>query len=305
MNSSRTRNGAFAVDRVREVSLHALAVPSFCQMEKKLGLIAGNGRFPLIFAQQARNEGYTLVAVAHRGETLPEIEAWVDELTWVYVGQLGKIIRTFQRAGVKKAVMAGGIRKVRLLRNFRPDFRGASFLARIKTREDDGLLRGVAEELEAEGIKVLESTFCLSRIIPGRGVLTARVPSDSQWEDIRLGFRIAKEIGRLGVGQTVVIKNGVVVAVEAVEGTDAAIDRGATLGGKGCVVVKASKPSQDLRFDVPAVGVETVKNLHRVGAAVLSVEAGRTILLEKEELLRTAEQAGIAVVAVDDAQGSS
>jgi len=128
---------------------------------KKLGLIAGNGKFPLIFAEEARREGFKLVAVAHRGETLEEIERMVDEVTWIYVGQLGKIIRTFKRAGVSEAVMAGGMRKVKLLTNFRPDFRGASFLARFKRSDDDTLLRGVAEELETEGIKILESTLCV------------------------------------------------------------------------------------------------------------------------------------------------
>ena len=265
---------------------------------KKLGLIAGNGKFPLIFAEEARREGFKLVAVAHRGETLEEIETMVDEITWIYVGQLGKIIRTFKRAGVTEAVMAGGIRKVKLFGNFRPDLRGAKFLARVKSREDDALLRGVAEELEGEGIRVLASTLCLSQLMATEGVLTQCSPTAVQWEDVRLGFRLAKEIGRLGIGQTVVIKNQVVVAVEAVEGSDAAIQRGGTLAQSGCVVVKVSKPQQDLRFDVPAVGIETIKKLHEVGGAVLAVEAEKTLLLEKEALLREAERFGIAVVAV-------
>jgi UDP-2,3-diacylglucosamine hydrolase len=265
---------------------------------KKLGLIAGNGKFPLMFAQEAKRLGYTLVAVAHRGETLEEIADLVDEVTWVYVGQLGKIIRTFRAAGITNAVMAGGIRKVKLLGNFRPDLRGARFLARVKSREDDALLRGLAEELAGEGIEILQSTLCLSEIIPAEGVLTRSAPSPKQWEDIRLGFRVAKEVGRLGVGQTVIVKNGVVVAVEAVEGTDATIQRGGVLAKSGCVVVKVSKPHQDLRFDVPAVGVDTVKRMHEVRGAVLAVEAGRTILLEKESLLKDAEAFGISVVAV-------
>lgn len=270
---------------------------------KKLGLIAGNGRFPLIFAEQAQREGFSLVVIAHRGETLREIESIAETVTWVYVGQLGKIIRTFHKAGVCQAVMAGGIRKVKLFTNFRPDLRGASFLARVNSREDDGLLRGVAEELEGEGIKILKSTLCLSQLIASEGVLTGRAPTKSEWDDVRLGFRIAKEIGRLGVGQTVVVKKGVVLAVEAIEGTDAAIRRAGELAKGGCVVVKVSKPGQDLRFDVPAVGVDTVKNLQDAGARVLAVEAEKTILLEKEALLRNAEAAGIAVVAVREAEG--
>jgi len=265
---------------------------------KKLGLIAGNGKFPLLFAAEAKREGYTVVAVAHRGETPEEIVGLANEVTWIRVGQLGKIIRTFQNAGVTRAVMAGGIRKVKLFGNFRPDLRGVAFLARLKSREDDALLRGVADELASEGIVVVESTLCLPHIVPAEGVLTAQAPSAAQWQDIRLGFRMAKEIGRLGIGQTAVVKAGVVIAVEAVEGTDAAIERGGSIAGAGCVVVKVSKPGQDLRFDVPAVGVDTIKNLCAARAAVLAVEAGKTIILERDECLREASNSGVAVVAV-------
>ena len=144
---------------------------------KKLGLIAGNGKFPLIFAEQARKEGYSLVAVAHRGETVKEIEDLLEDVTWIYVGQLGKMIRTFLRAGITEAVMAGGIHKVKFLENFRPDLRGVKFLARIKSKDDDALLRGVAEELESEGIKILNSTLCVPQIVASEGVLTRRAPS--------------------------------------------------------------------------------------------------------------------------------
>ena len=265
---------------------------------KKLGLIAGNGRFPLIFAQAAKCAGLSVIAVAHRGETDSAIEAVADKVTWVYVGQLGKIIRTFQRFGVSEAVMAGGIRKVKLFGNFRPDLRGARFLAGLKSREDDALLRGIANELESDGIRVVESTLCVPQIISAQGVLTKRAPAEEEWQDIKLGFTIAKEVGRLGIGQTVIVKKQVVLAVEAVEGTDAAIRRAGALAKAGCVVVKVSKPQQDLRFDVPAVGIETINRMHEVRAAVLAVEAGKTILLEKDELLRQADQYGMAVVGV-------
>lgn len=265
---------------------------------KNVGLIAGNGKFPLIFAQEAKREGYEVIAVAHRGETVPEIETVADAVTWIYVGQLGKIIRTFQQAGVKQAVMAGGIRKVKLFGNFRPDLRGVSFLARMKSREDDDLLRGIAGELERDGIKIIESTFCLADIMPKIGTLTSHQPNAAQQRDVEIGFAAAKEIGRLGIGQTVVVKDGVIVAVEAIEGTDAAILRGGALAKHGCVVVKVSKPQQDLRFDVPAVGVDTIKSMAQVGAAVLAVEAEKTILIEKEALLAEAQRQGIAVLAV-------
>ncbi len=265
---------------------------------RKLGLIAGNGKFPLIFAEQAKREGVSLVTVAHRGETLEEIEKAADGVTWVYVGELGKIIRTFKQAGVEEAVMAGGIKKIKLFSNFRPDLRGAAFLARVRSREDDQLLRGVAAELERDGIRVVESTLFLSRIIPQEGALTRRSPTKEEWEDIRLGFETAKEVGRLGIGQCVVVKRGVVLAVEAAEGTDAAIRRGGELGKDGFVAVKVSKPQQDLRFDVPAVGLETIRTLAGLKGAVLAVEAGKTILLEQEQLIEEADRGGIAVVAV-------
>jgi len=265
---------------------------------KKLGLIAGNGKFPLIFAGQAKREGVALVTVAHRGETPKEIEEFSEETTWVYVGELGKIIRTFHSAGVEEAVMVGGIRKARLFSTFRPDLRGVAFLAKIRSRDDDRLLRGIAEELEGEGIRILKSTLFLSQIIPREGVLTRREPTTEQWEDVRFGFGVAKEAGRLGIGQTVVVKKRVILAIEAVEGTDAAIRRGGDLGKEGFVVVKVSKPGQDLRFDVPTVGVDTVRVLHDSRGAVLAVEADKTLLLETEELLREADRRGITVVAV-------
>ncbi len=266
---------------------------------RKLGLIAGNGKFPLIFTAEAKRQDVSLVVVAHRSETSEAIAELVDGVTWIFVGELGKIIRTFQEAGVEEAVMAGGISKVKLFPNFKPDLRGAAFLARVRSRDDDRLLRGVAEELESEGIRVLESTLFLSRIIPSEGILTRRTPTKSQWEDMQLGVEVAKAIGRLGVGQTVVVKDRVVLAVEAIEGTDAAIRRGGALVKEGVVVVKVSKPQQDLRFDVPAVGVETIQVLKEAGGEVLAVDAGKTILLEKDELLKEADRAGIVVAAMN------
>jgi DUF1009 family protein len=290
---SRNPNAVFAAD----IGAHGFFKPAMESL-KKLGVIAGNGNFPLILVDEAKRAGYEVIAVAHRGETDPAIESAADRVSWIYVGQLGKMIRIFQRAGVSAAVMAGGIRKVKLFGNFRPDLRGARFLAKIRSREDDALLRGIADELAADGIRILESTLCLPHILAEEGVLTRRAPRPGEWEDIRLGFQTAKEIGRLGIGQTVVVKRRVIVAVEAVEGTDLAIERGGALAKSGCVVVKTSKPHQDLRFDVPAVGCDTIKCLCRAGAAVLAVEAGKTILLEKEHMLRQADAHGIAVVGV-------
>lgn len=265
----------------------------------KVGLIAGSGRFPVIFAQNARDIGVRVIAVAHRGETAEEIEEFAEDVTWIRVGQLGKIIRTFRKAEVRNAVMAGGIQKVRMFSNFRPDPRGLALLARMRSRDDDQLLRGVAAELESEGIRVLESTLFLERIIPAEpGVLTRRQPTPEQWKDVRLGIPTAKALGGLGIGQTLVLREGVILAVEAIEGTDAAIRRGGGLVDGSVVVVKMSKPQQDLRFDVPAVGPETIEVMKEVGGGVLAVERRRSILLDKEKLLAAADDAGIAVVAV-------
>jgi hypothetical protein len=265
-----------------------------------IGLIAGNGRFPLIFAETARREGTRVVAVAHRGETSEEIERLVDALTWVRVGELGKIIRTFKRSGVRRAVMAGGIRKVRLFSGFRPDLRGAAFLARVGSFHDDALLRGIARELETDGIEVVSSTLFLESILAGEGRLGRVAPKRGESRDVELGFAIAKHVGRHDVGQCVVMKRGVALAIEGVEGTDACIRRGAELGHGDVVVVKVAKPGQDLRFDVPAVGPETIRTMAEAGARVLAVEAGKTLILDREQFLVAADAAKIAVVGVSE-----
>lgn len=261
-----------------------------------VGLIAGNGRFPLIFAETARAAGVRVVAVAHEGETPPELAGMVAAITWVRVGQLGRIIDALVAAGVRRAVMAGGIRKEALLEHFVPDERAQRFLARLTTWGDDVLLRGVAEELEAEGISVVSSTLFLASLLAPCGPLTARVPEPAQWNDIRLGIEVAKALGQWDVGQSVVVRSGMVLAVEAIEGTDATIARGAR---PGAVVVKVSKPQQDLRFDVPAVGPETVRQCSRAGVAVLAVEAGKTLVLDRDEAVALAEAGGLAIVGVE------
>jgi UDP-2,3-diacylglucosamine hydrolase len=264
-----------------------------------LGLIAGNGVFPRLVARGAREAGVEVVAVAHVGETEPELEGEVRSCTWIRVGELGKMIRTLKQAGCERAVMAGGIKKARLFSGFRPDLRGAAFLARMRTLHDDKLLRGIATEIESDGIRVISSTEYLPRLVPAPGVLSRRAPKAHERADVEFGVRVAKAVGSFEIGQTVVVKNGLVLAVEAVEGTDAAIRRGGDLARGGAIVVKVSKPQQDLRFDVPAVGPETIRLMAEVGATVLAVEAGRTIVLEREQVLEAAARAGIAVVAVE------
>jgi hypothetical protein len=264
-------------------------------MSENIGLIAGKGQFPLLFARAARDRGARIIAAAHRGETEPALAELVDEIHWIYVGQLGKIIRLFQTAGVRRAVMAGGISRGRLFRDFRPDFRALSVVRRAGAGKDDRLLQAVAAELESEGITVAPSTLFLDDLLAPVGKLGKRSPTQEQLQDLEFGFQIAKEIGALDLGQTVVVRRQVVVALEAVEGTDECIRRGGVLAGPGTVVVKVSKPGQDLRFDVPAVGPDTIRVMVEAQAAVLAIEAGKTLTFDRDQMLSEANRNKIAV----------
>ncbi len=263
---------------------------------ERLGLIAGNGRFPIIFADNARKLGYHVSAVAHEGETDPDLANHVDRIHWIKIGQLNKLIKAFKDDDVRQAVMLGGIKKTHVFTTVRPDFRTLALATRLALWKDDDILREFAKELEREGISICESTFGLDGILAEEGTLTSRAPSEKEWGDIRYGWEVAHEIGRLDIGQCVVIKDRVVVAVEAVEGTDEAIKRGGQLAKEGAVVVKRSKPQQDMRFDLPAVGPRTIDVMSSVKASALAVEAGRTIFLDRELTLEKARSAGIAVV---------
>jgi hypothetical protein len=265
---------------------------------ERIGLIAGNGRFPIIFADNARKLGYHVSAVAHEGETDPELADHVDRIHWIKIGQLNKLIKAFKEDKVHQAVMLGGIKKTHVFTTVRPDFRTLAMATRLALWKDDDILREFAKELEREGIAICESTFGLEGILVEEGTLTARAPSEKEWEDIRYGWDVAHDIGRLDIGQCVVIKDRVVVAVEAVEGTDGAIKRGGDLAKEGAVVVKRSKPQQDLRFDLPAVGPRTIEVMTSVKASVLAIEAGRTILLDREIVLDKARSARIAIVGI-------
>ena len=266
---------------------------------QKIGIIAGNGDFPIEFAKAAKQKGLQVFAAAHEGETLPELAQWCDAICWVKVGHLGKIIKFFKDQDVHDVLMAGGIKKTRFFSGALPDLRGAAVLARMITKKDDSILRTVAEELESEGITVRESTLYLDNLLAPAGVLTRRKPSKNEWKDIAFGWQLAKEIGRLDIGQTVVVKDLAILAVEAIEGTDEAIRRGGRLCKEGAVVVKICKPQQDLRFDLPATGLLTISAMQEVKAACLAIEAGKTIMIKKEALIALADQAGIAIVALD------
>ncbi|HXX74241.1 MAG TPA: UDP-2,3-diacylglucosamine diphosphatase LpxI [Nitrospiraceae bacterium] len=272
--------------------------PPYANSGQRIGLIAGNGRFPIIFATNARQLGYHVSAVAHEGETEPELANHVDRIQWIKIGQLNKLIQAFKEDDISQAVMLGGIKKTHVFTTVRPDFRALALAAKLALWKDDDILREIAAELEREGITIRESTFGLQGILVEEGTLTRKGPTKKEWDDIRYGWEVAHEIGRLDIGQCVVIKDRVVVAVEAVEGTDAAIKRGGELAQDGAVVVKRSKPQQDLRFDLPAVGPRTIEVMQSVKASVLALEAGKTVLLDREVMLEKARQAGITVIGI-------
>ncbi|MDD3617833.1 MAG: UDP-2,3-diacylglucosamine diphosphatase LpxI [Desulfobulbaceae bacterium] len=269
-------------------------------MDSVIGLIAGGGRFPLLFAEAARARGKKVVAVGHLSDSLPELEQAVDVVCWVKLGQLGRIISFFHKQGVREAVFAGTITKTRIFRDVLPDFKGLSLWNRIDARQDDAILRAVAGALEQEGIRILASTCYLDHLLFPKGVLTRKKPSAEQLEDIRFGWRAAREIGRLDIGQCVVVRDRVVMAVEAIEGTDAAIRRGGELARSGAVAVKVKKPTQDFRFDLPATGVGTIETLAGVRGRVLAVEAGQSLVFDRQEMVAAADRAGIVVVGLEE-----
>lgn len=265
----------------------------------RIGIIAGGGQFPILFAQAAHAAGHTVVAAAHQSETSQELRRHVDAIEWVYLGQLKKIIRFFKKHDVSRAVMMGSITKTRMFTDVRPDIKAIALLAGMRHTHDDGLLRAVAGAIEKEGISVEAATFLLPELLAPAGCWTPRQPDAAEMADIALGWRIAKEIGHLDIGQCVVAAGGSIMAVEAVDGTDATIARGGRLGNGQAVVVKVCKPNQDFRFDVPAVGTGTIDTMAAAGATALAVEAGRAVVFDRDDMVARAEAAGIAVVALD------
>ncbi len=261
-----------------------------------IGLIAGGGRFPILFAESARRAGHRIVAVGFVNQTAPELESAVDALTRVKLGEFGKMAAALQEGGATGVVMLGGITKARFFRDAWVDAAGLKVLADVAIRSDDNLLRAVARWLGEQGLPVVDPTpFLQDRLAPD-GVLGKHRPTEAEWEDARYGLTLARGIGRLDLGQTVVVKNRVAVAVEALEGTDACIRRGGQLARDGAVVAKAAKPQQDRRFDLPAVGPDTVDVMAEVEARVLVVEAVATLVMDRDEMVRRADRARIAVV---------
>jgi DUF1009 family protein len=267
------------------------------EVPETLGIIAGNGVYPRVLADAARRSGVRkIVAAAFIGETDDRIAAKVDEVHWMRVGQLGKLISCFRGARVANAIMAGQIAPKNLF-DLRPDWKTLLLLARLKRRNAESIFAAIGDELVRAGITLLPATSFLEDCLAPVGLIAGRKLSHREEDDITFGFEIAREVSRLDIGQTVIVKNGTVLAVEGFEGTNETIKRGGALGGKNAIMVKVAKPDQDMRFDVPVIGAATVEVATEGHLRVIAIEAGRTLLLEKEALIESAARSNISIVA--------
>jgi DUF1009 family protein len=267
----------------------------------RLGLIAGNGRFPFLVLDAARAQGHEVTVIAVKEEAFPDLEAAAARapraaLHWVSLGHLGTCIKLLKAAGVGHAVMAGQVKHVKIFSGIMPDLTLLSVLTRLKARNTDALISAVADVLRDHGIELMNSTTLLEPLLAAQGVLTGRQPTEQELADLEFGYRVADAIAGLDVGQAIAVKDAAVVAVEAMEGTDEMIRRAGALAGPGARIVKVAKPSQDMRFDVPVVGVATIGVMRDAGATVLSVDAGRTLLIDGPAIVEAADIAGIAIV---------
>jgi DUF1009 family protein len=276
--------------------------------KQKLGLIAGNGRFPFLVLDAARAQGFEVVVAAIKEETFPEIDSHgATAVHWLSLGELSKLIETFQREGVTKAVMAGQVKHKQIFSSIRPDWRLAKLLLNLRTRNTDALLGAVAKVLGDEGITLENSTALLEPLLAKPGVLTRRSPNEQEQKNVEYGRSVARQLAQFDIGQTVVVAEAACVAVEAMEGTDATIERAgqimesmeadASTLSRALTVIKAAKPNQDMRFDVPVIGSRTIEVMRKVGATCLAVDAGKCLLLDGSEIFKAADTAGIAIVA--------
>jgi len=277
-------------------------------MKARLGLIAGNGKFPLLVLDAARSRGYEVVVAAIKEEAFPEIEQrGASSVHWMSLGELSKLIDTFQREGVTEAIMAGQVKHKQIFSSIRPDWKLAKLLLTLPMRNTDSLIGGVAEILAEEGITLLNSTLLLEPLLARAGVLTRRQPNDQEQTNITYGRAVAHHVARFDIGQTVVIAEAACVAIEAMEGTDAAILRAGALMkslhgesamlSRALTVVKVAKPNQDMRFDVPVIGIRTLETMCTAGATCLALDAGRCLVLDGEAVIKAADEAGITIVA--------
>lgn len=272
---------------------------------ERLGLIAGNGQFPFIVAQEARKKGREVIAVALKEEAEPELKNHVDKIYWVSLGQLGKIISLFKKESITEAVMAGQVKHNKLFANFSLDLKAIKLLATLKNKQTDSILSAIINEFEKSGITFISSVSYLDELIPGEGVLTGQKPTSAEMEDIRFGFSIAKKVSAMDIGQTIIVKDKAIIAIEAMEGTDVCIKRAGEIaspfGGKsGMVVVKVSKLKQDMRFDVPVIGLKTIEIMNTSGAQVLAFEAHKTLLFDKDYFVHLADKYRMSIIGVSE-----
>ncbi len=266
---------------------------------EKIGLIAGNRKFPLLFCEGAKNKGYYIVAIAIKGETSPKISKIADKVFWLKLSEFKRMFDLFKAEGIKNVVMAGQISPYRLFSRevaLAQDLQ--QILSGIKNKKADTIFGAIADKLKAEGLDLLDSTIFIKEFLPQKGALTNQVPDSETWNDVYFGLELAKAVGALDIGQTVAVKHKSIVAVEALEGTDNLIRRAGKLARGGITVVKVAKPKQDMRFDIPVVGLNTIKRLIEAGAKCLAIEADKTLFIDREASVRLAERKGIAIVAV-------
>ena len=267
----------------------------------RLGLIAGNGRFPFLVLDAARGAGHDVTIIALKEETFPDLADIAARppaaaMHWISLGQLGKCINLLKDAGVSQAVMAGQVKHTKLFADIVPDMTLLGVLMRLKAKNTDSLISVIADALRDQGIDLIDSTAFLAPLLAREGTLTRRAPSDEQCSDLEFGCRVADTIAGLDIGQTIAVKSAAVVAVEAMEGTDAVIARAGQLAGSGVRIIKVAKPNQDMRFDVPVIGVSTIEAMKAAGADTLSVDAGKTLMIDGDAIIRAADEAGIAIV---------
>jgi len=263
----------------------------------RIGLIAGGGQFPVLFAKKAVTKGYKVFTVGFNSEADEILKDYVENLKWLYLGQITKLIKYFKQHQITEVVMLGCIKKKNIFKNIRPDFKAISFIAKTIKTHDNSVLTSFADLLLKEGIQIKPSTFLLPELISPRGCWTKKKPDKAERQDIFFGWELTKKIGALDIGQCLVISNGTVLAVEAIDGTDATIKRGGLLSHQnGAVVIKLSKPSQDLRFDLPSSGCQTIETMHESGASVLVLEAEKSIAFDREEMIATANKYRISIV---------
>ena len=265
---------------------------------EKIGIIAGASQFPVLVAKEARANGHTVVVIGIQGEATETLRDVADEFHMVGLGELSRLIRIFNTAGVRRAIMAGKVQHRSIFSSIKPDLKLVSVLMRLRQKNTNSIIGAVAEVLDEEGIQLVDSTVFLKHLLAPRGPVTRAKPTGDEMKSVEYGIKIARELTRLDLGQTVVVKDGACVAVEAMEGTDETIRRAAKLCGGGAIVVKLGKPAQDFRFDVPVCGLDTIDVMAHTKSRVLAIEAGRTLIFDKDRVVKRADKENIAVIGV-------